>query len=124
VETPSRNRAKGKQVELKPASLPRGTRASRRIRDTEDEWQQVPAEWLGADPSSSNGAFTSVESNGNKRKKPADEDEESELSDLPDEDELDDGVGGQSNGHRGQQEDEKMDIDQVRDLHFDHDASG
>jgi hypothetical protein len=110
AETPSR-RGKGKQVETKPASLPRGTRTSRRNRDTEDEWQQVPEEWLDAKASGSKGASGSS-SNGLKRKKPVDDDEESELSELTDEEEHDDTVAGNGNGHSSLV-DEKMDVDQV-----------
>lgn len=87
--TPSRSQGKGKQVDTKPASLPRGTRVSRRLRDTEDEWQQVPAEWLGSEggeaSKSKRASRSSVgNGNGNKRKLPVDDDE-SELSELSDE---------------------------------------
>jgi hypothetical protein len=111
AETPSR-RGKGKQVETKPASLPRGTRTSRRTRDAEDEWQQVPEEWLDAKASGSKGASGSG-SNGTKRKKPVDDDEESELSELTDEEEHEAGVAGNGNGHVNL-DDEKMDVDKVR----------
>jgi hypothetical protein len=118
AETPSR-RGKGKQVEVKPASLPRGTRTSRRNRDTEDEWQQVPEEWLDAKASGSQGASGSG-SNGLKRKKPVDDDEESELSELTDEEEHEAGVAGNGNGHVNlddeKMDDEKMDVDKVRSL--------
>jgi len=110
AETPSR-RGKGKQAETKPASLPRGTRTSRRNRDTEDEWQQVPEEWLDAKASGSKGASGSG-SNGTKRKKPVDDDEESELSELTDEEEHDAVVAGNGNGHSNL-DDEKMDVDKV-----------
>ena len=113
AETPSR-RGKGKQVEPKPASLPRGTRTSRRNRDTEDEWQQVPEEWLDAKVSGSKGASGSG-SNGLKRKKPVDDDEESELSELTDEEEHDAVVASNGNGH-SIPDDEKMDVDKVRFL--------
>lgn len=53
----------------KPAPLPRGTRVSRRLHAGDDEWQQVPDDWL--------------EAKGNGR----DADEESELSALTDEEE-------------------------------------
>jgi hypothetical protein len=113
AETPSR-RGKGKQVETKPASLPRGTRTSRRNRDTEDEWQQVPEEWLDAKASGSKEASGSG-SNGLKRKKPVDDDEESELSELTDEEEHDAGVAGNGNGH-SKPGDDRMVIDEVRFL--------
>jgi len=51
---------------------------SRRARDAEDEWQQVPEEWL--------------ETKSNGKRKARAEDEESELSELTDEDEHDAGV--------------------------------
>jgi hypothetical protein len=111
AETPSR-RGKGKQVETKPASLPRGTRTSRRNRDIEEEWQQVPEEWLDAKASGSKGASGSS-SNGTKRKKPVDDDEESELSELTDEEEHDAAVAGNRNGH-GKLGDDEMDVDKVR----------
>jgi len=110
AETPSR-RGKGKQVETKPASLSRGTRTSRRNRDTEEEWQQVPEEWLDAKASGSKGASGSS-SNGNKRKKPVDDDEESELSELTDEEEHDDTIASNGNG-RGKLGNDEMDVDQV-----------
>jgi len=113
AETPSR-RGKGKQVETKPASLPRGTRTSRRNRDTEDEWQQVPEEWLDAKAAGSKGASGSS-SNGIKRKRPVVDDEESELSELTDEEEHDATDAGKGNGHDQNGVDE-MDVDQVRYL--------
>ena len=96
--TPSRSQGKGKQVDTKPASLPRGTRVSRRLRDTEDEWQQVPAEWLGSEGGEESNPKRASRStvgngNGNKRKLPLDDGEDSELSELSDE-ELPD-----TNGH-------------------------
>jgi len=113
AETPSR-RGKGKQVETKPASLPRGTRTSRRNRDAEDEWQQVPEEWLDAKATGSKGPSGSS-SNGVKRKRPVVDDEESELSELTDEEEQDATVAGNGNGH-DQKEVDEMDVDQVRYL--------
>jgi hypothetical protein len=98
--TPSRSQGKGKQVDTKPASLPRGTRVSRRLRDTEDEWQQVPSEWLDGEGgeafnskrvSRASGGYGN--GNGNKRKLPVDDDE-SELSELSDEEER-----VETNGH-------------------------
>lgn len=62
-----------KSSETSPAvPLPRGTRVSRRLHAVEDEWQQVPEEWLVTEQ---RGA-SSAQVNG---------DDESELSDLPDE---------------------------------------
>ena len=63
---------------------------SRRLRNVEDEWQQVPDEWLadendeGVRPgiSGRNG-----KANGKVKAKRRDEDEESELSELTDEEE-------------------------------------
>jgi hypothetical protein len=110
AETPSR-RGKGKQVETKPAPLPRGTRTSRRNRDTEDDWQQVPEEWLNVKASGSKGASGSG-SNGLKRKKPVEDDEESELSELTDEEELEAGVAGNGNDHN-KLGDDGMDVDEV-----------
>ena len=106
AETPSR-RGKGKQVETKPASVPRGTRVSRRNRDTEDEWQQVPEEWLG------NGASGSKKSNGVKRKKPVDDDDESELSELTDEEEHDAALAGNGTSVAIEEEDGTMNVDEV-----------
>lgn len=100
LDTPVKGLAKGKTKAETPASLPRGTRVSRRFRDTEDEWQQVPADWLGngngpeADSSgaqqSSSSRSTRGRTNG-KTAKPskADGDDESELSELTDEEEHD-----------------------------------
>lgn len=65
----SRARSSG---EIPRPSVPLGTRVSRRLRSGADEWQEVPAEWL----KSSNGARSNAQR--------ADE-EESELSDLTDE---------------------------------------
>jgi hypothetical protein len=105
-------------MEMKPASMPRGTRVSRRLRDTEDEWQQVPTEWLG--DQNGNGASNSKRSsrsgaagNGTKRKKPLDEDEESELSELTDEEEHTASMAAAGPGQNGKQGDETMDVDQV-----------
>ena len=61
------------------APVPKGTRVSRRLRDVEDEWQQVPEEWLDA------GAKVSGKRKA--RAKGGEGDKESELSDLTDEDE-------------------------------------
>jgi hypothetical protein len=109
AETPSR-RGKGKQVESKPVSLPRGTRASRRNRDTEEEWQQIPEEWLGK-ASGSKEASRSSNGNGTKRKKPVNDDDESELSELTDEEEHNAAIASVGNGQKP--EDEDMEVDQV-----------
>lgn len=55
----------------KPVPLPRGTRVSRRLHSLDDEWQQVPDGWMD-DKSKANGR---------------EDDEESELSALTDEEE-------------------------------------
>lgn len=83
VNTPVKGAAKGKGKAETPASLPRGTRVSRRLRETEDEWQQIPPEWL------SNGTAAVKSSVNGKaaRTTAADDDAESELSELTDEDE-------------------------------------
>ena len=72
----------------KTTPLPLGTRVSRRLRDVEDEWQQIPDEWLGKERDA-----TAKQPNGkgkgrsNGRRKNKAEDEESELSELTDEEE-------------------------------------
>ena len=58
--------------------MPLGTRVSRRLRQVEDEWQQVPPEWM-AQASASN-----RKTKRGKRKRG--DDDESDLSDLTDED--------------------------------------
>lgn len=88
AETPVRGGAKGKGKAETPASLPRGTRVSRRLRDTEDEWQQVPPEWLAGGAASGSGRASRSKANGTAQKKTAaNGDDESELSDLTDEEE-------------------------------------
>jgi len=68
----------GSKVEpAKQAS--RGTRVSRRYKDVEDEWQQVPEEWLS--PAKGGNLGTKRE-----------EEEESELSELSDEDSVDEDI--------------------------------
>ena len=67
------------------------------MRDTEEEWQQIPVEWLGsgsAAEAESNGAqqsgltrSTRGKANGKTAKSKAGGDDESELSELTDEDE-------------------------------------
>lgn len=54
-------------------SVPRGVRVSRRLRDVEDEWQQIPEEWLSPDTAK-------------KQEEQVLDDAESELSELTDED--------------------------------------
>lgn len=98
-------------METKPVSLPRGTRVSRRNRDTDEEWQQVPDEWLGAGASGSKKVSGSG-STGSKRKKPIDDDEESELSELTDEEEHEAAIVGNGNG-RNKVADDEMDVDEV-----------
>lgn len=80
----TRSSAHGKEPVVSPSKLktespmPLGTRVSRRLRQVEDEWQQVPPEWM-AQAGSSDGKMKS-----SKRKRG--DDDESELSDLTDED--------------------------------------
>ncbi|KAL7423616.1 hypothetical protein Q5752_001197 [Cryptotrichosporon argae] len=62
--------------------MPRGTRVSRRLHHVDDEWQAVPDEWLGG-AAGANGTG----GNGAAAKKERAADEESELSELTDEDE-------------------------------------
>lgn len=65
----------------KSTPVPLGTRVSRRLRNVDDEWQQVPEEWLKTDAKSrSNGKI-----NGKGKARP--EEDESELSELTDEEE-------------------------------------
>jgi hypothetical protein len=107
--TPSKASGKGKAPESKPASALRGTRASRRGRDTGDEWQEVPAEWLNGEGSAASGSKPNG-SNGNKRKLPTDGDDESDLSELTDEEEHDAIVEASKTNANG---DDEMSIDQV-----------
>ncbi|WWD18222.1 hypothetical protein CI109_102672 [Kwoniella shandongensis] len=118
--------------------LPLGTRVSRRLRNVDDEWQQVPDDWLKADAE-----LKAASKAKGKKKKERDPDEESELSELTDEEEHEarirasgargDAVAvkqGQENGspsikevvhdelpkegeNSKEPEDEKMDVDQV-----------
>ena len=83
-ETPSKTRVKLDESPSKPASLPRGTRVSRRLRNVEDEWQQVPDDWL-AEEGGARSKTSGKASNG--KGKTRDDDEESELSELTDEEE-------------------------------------
>lgn len=62
----------------RPPPLPRGTRVSRRLRSVDDEWQQIPDDWLEGE------ARPAPKS---KAKSMQDDGEESELSDLTDEEE-------------------------------------
>lgn len=67
----------------KKTQLPLGTRVSRRLRNVDDEWQQVPDEWL--DGAKEDHADTEDASDGEKEEEG--DDDESELSDLTDEEE-------------------------------------
>ncbi|WVR05567.1 hypothetical protein IAU60_002586 [Kwoniella sp. DSM 27419] len=64
----------------KPQStpLPLGTRVSRRLRNVDDDWQQIPDEWLTP---------SRAENKGKGKKKQIKGDDESELSELTDEEE-------------------------------------
>ncbi|CAK9783526.1 hypothetical protein CC85DRAFT_194526 [Cutaneotrichosporon oleaginosum] len=66
-----------------PPPLPRGTRVSRRLRNVDDEWQQIPDEWL--QPTTKSRAVEQIASE-SAALKLADGDE-SDLSDLTDEEE-------------------------------------
>jgi len=57
------------------------------LRDVEDEWQQVPDEWLADEPDRNPNASKGKAVNGKARAKKMEEDEESELSELTDEEE-------------------------------------
>lgn len=83
TETPSKTRN---------TPLPLGTRVSRRLRNVDDEWQQIPDEWLSPQKEDAGMKFGTPDqvkgagkrtSNARKR----DVEEESELSDLTDEEE-------------------------------------
>lgn len=93
VDTPVKGLAKGKGKVDTPASLSRGTRVSRRNRDTEDEWQQIPAEWLGNgnDIDSTNNrnvpSGSSRSTRGKAKTEAVNGDDESDLSELTDEEE-------------------------------------
>ena len=78
------------------APIPLGTRVSRRLREVDDEWQQVPEEWLSPEKKSAldvaehAGRATrgaNGKSNGKGKAKSREEDEDSELSELTDEEE-------------------------------------
>ncbi|WVQ85710.1 hypothetical protein IAT38_007876 [Cryptococcus sp. DSM 104549] len=84
-ETPSKSTPSKPPRSGAPASttpLPLGTRVSRRLRNVDDEWQQIPAEWLGEE-----GAKPQEKGKGKGKGKEKEEDEESELSELTDEEE-------------------------------------
>lgn len=63
----------------RPPPLPRGTRVSRRLRNVDDEWQQIPDEWLDSTGSRSKANAKATKGTAS--------DEESDLSDLTDEEE-------------------------------------
>lgn len=63
-----------------------GTRVSRRLRDVDDEWQKIPDEWLGQAASSEEPA-AKVNGKAKGKAKQRDADEESDLSELTDEEE-------------------------------------
>jgi hypothetical protein len=73
-----------KAAKVEPAV--RGTRISRRLRDVEDEWQQVPAEWLKGENTTTKSAVSSSGSNKGKGKgkqdMAVDDDDESVLTEL------------------------------------------
>ena len=89
--TPSRLRGRGSDTATKSSNtpIPRGTRVSRRLRDIDDEWQQIPDEWLGKDKSETKtvGRIPAAQTNGKAKAKKRDVDEGSELSELTDEEE-------------------------------------
>lgn len=126
ADTPVKSGAKGKGKAETPVSLPRGTRVSRRLRDTGDEWQQVPPEWLQNGEGSDDAAQASTARsrvNGKTAKvEMAEEDADSDLSELTDEEEHEAKV--KASGVDSLQaspvkpvvakaEDEKMDIEEV-----------
>jgi len=78
------------------APIPLGTRVSRRLRDVDDEWQQVPEEWLSPEKKDSQDNAgneargrrnANGRANGKGKAKAREEDEDSELSELTDEEE-------------------------------------
>jgi hypothetical protein len=81
ASSPSKSKANGT-----PTPLPLGTRLSRRFRNVDDEWQQVPKEWLTPADTTSSASKNKAEKGKGKRK-PKEVDEESELSELTDEEE-------------------------------------
>ncbi|ORX35450.1 hypothetical protein BD324DRAFT_652578 [Kockovaella imperatae] len=94
ISTPSKTRGKSTPVKVEKVEtpLPRGTRVSRRLRNVDDEWQQVPDEWLQEGAESSQASIKVNRNNKGKGKgtgkgKTKADDEESELSELTDEDE-------------------------------------
>lgn len=67
----------------KKTQLPLGTRVSRRLRNVDDEWQQVPDEWLD----SAKEDHADTEDGGDGEKEEEGGEDESDLSDLTDEEE-------------------------------------
>ncbi|GMK58207.1 hypothetical protein CspeluHIS016_0502390 [Cutaneotrichosporon spelunceum] len=76
VDTPSK-------LSSQPPPLPRGTRVSRRLRNVDDEWQQIPDEWLQTRETKSVTVAKAIA----KKADPETDDDESELSELTDEEE-------------------------------------
>ncbi|KZO96732.1 hypothetical protein CALVIDRAFT_555077, partial [Calocera viscosa TUFC12733] len=89
-----------------------GIRQSTRLRGKQDEWQEIPEEWLaedGPNPASGSGSGApgaggekQVNGNGSGRKRPLEEDDDSELTELSDEEE------GEKAAHRDADGDVEM----------------
>ena len=92
--TPSKTRSAKKETPIS-----RGTRVSRRLRDVDDEWQQVPEDWLanGASANNSRSSRQRPDAKGKGKQRAADE--ESELSELTDEEEHQTRLRGASTSH-------------------------
>ena len=83
--TPSRTRTKAAASASTSKGPPasRGTRVSRRLRGSEDEWEQVPDDWLENGTEKKKSTRQTRRASGKGKKKA--EDDESELSSLTDE---------------------------------------
>ncbi|WWC88197.1 uncharacterized protein L201_003102 [Kwoniella dendrophila CBS 6074] len=82
------NESPSKSKDTPSKQLPLGTRVSRRLRNVDDEWQQVPDEWLSAKtPSKAQNRRGKAKGKGKEKKKESSSDDESELSELTDEEE-------------------------------------
>lgn len=82
LETPTKS-----TPSRRSAPVPLGTRVSRRLRDVDDEWQQVPEEWLSPEKNDGESTMGRAKGRANVKNKAKDDDDESELSELTDEEE-------------------------------------
>lgn len=105
--TPSRSSAKAVP---EPSSLSRGTRATRRTRQVEEEWQPIPDEWLHPEGQAVQAETAGAEVQNGEPSKAV----ESELSSLTDEvegDQLDSAKtrNGEEEGEKAEAEDDVVD---------------